>query len=128
MVLGSDLQRDIEQSGIYGLTNLALGPHNMLVDHDFNIVGMIDLDCVVSLPLPLCHQLPLFANMALTLPGSLNNHPITIGYVANARDFARLVGIICHGTGLTAEGFYGREVLAWVMLMLMKTSNCELTR
>ncbi|KAL2048955.1 hypothetical protein ABVK25_010808 [Lepraria finkii] len=42
----------------FGLANRDLGPHNLLVDDDFNITALIDLDFVLSAPLHVVANLP----------------------------------------------------------------------
>ena len=42
----------------FGLANRDLGPHNLLVDDDFNIIALIDLDFVLSAPRYIVANLP----------------------------------------------------------------------
>ncbi|KAL2047627.1 hypothetical protein N7G274_000669 [Stereocaulon virgatum] len=42
----------------FGLANRDFGPHNLLVDDDFNIVALFDLDFVLSAPLHVVASLP----------------------------------------------------------------------
>ncbi|KAK3169300.1 hypothetical protein OEA41_008683 [Lepraria neglecta] len=42
----------------FGLANRDLGPHNLLIDDDFNVKAMIDLDFVLSAPLHVVASLP----------------------------------------------------------------------
>ena len=43
----------------FAITNADLGPHNLLVDENFNIVAMIDLDFLHAVPSPCVARLPL---------------------------------------------------------------------
>lgn len=42
----------------FGLANRDLGPNNLLVDEDFNVVALIDLDFVLSAPLHTVASIP----------------------------------------------------------------------
>ena len=42
----------------FGLVNRDLGPHNLRVDEEFNIIGLIDLDFVLAGPLHVMASLP----------------------------------------------------------------------
>ena len=42
----------------FGLANRDLGLHNLIVDKEFNVVGLIDLDFVISAPLHVVANLP----------------------------------------------------------------------
>lgn len=53
----------------YGLANRDFGAHNVLVDDDFNIIGLIDFDGVIAAPIELVAQLPLFTGLERPIPG-----------------------------------------------------------
>jgi hypothetical protein len=54
-----------ERTGPFRLFNRDFGAHNILVDNDFNIVGIIDFDGVVASPLEAAAQYPVLSAMGL---------------------------------------------------------------
>ncbi|KAJ3573390.1 hypothetical protein NPX13_g4721 [Xylaria arbuscula] len=65
-------------SGPYTLTNRDFGPHNILVDNDFNIVGVIDFDGVFAAPTEVAAQYPTLSNMSLEPPGVEVTNPYSL--------------------------------------------------
>ena len=45
--------------GPFGLANQDFGLHNLLIDDDFNITGIIDIDGIMAAPLAVCTQYPI---------------------------------------------------------------------
>ena len=58
-----------EADGPFRLVNGDFGPHNILVDGEFNIVGVVDFDAVMAAPLEAAAQYPVFSSMDLDPPG-----------------------------------------------------------
>ncbi|KAI0486557.1 kinase-like domain-containing protein [Xylaria cf. heliscus] len=52
-----------DNSGPYSLINRDFGPHNVLVDNDFSIVGMIDFDGICAMPPEAAARYPRFCDM-----------------------------------------------------------------
>ncbi len=59
--------------GGFGLVNGDFGAHNVLVDEEFNIVGLIDFDWVVAAPIDCVAQLPTFIGAEREIPGYTDN-------------------------------------------------------
>ncbi|KAF8243760.1 hypothetical protein K440DRAFT_611613 [Wilcoxina mikolae CBS 423.85] len=127
----SEKKASLEHSGPFGLVNLDIGPHNFLVDHDFNIIAMIDLDSVVAYPNALLHQFPMFSEMEDVFPDESNIKPYVKARRERARRFAEFVGEaqtkrLQEKGGervLTTEGYYSREVVAFRAMTQFQTKQ-----
>jgi hypothetical protein len=62
----------------YALTNRDFGAHNVLVDKDFSIVGLIDLDGVMAAPLEMVAQFPFFMGLDRPAPGHVESRPLAL--------------------------------------------------
>lgn len=60
------------------LTNRDLGPHNLLVDEEFHIVGVIDLDGIMAAPYEVAAQFPVFAGLEPEPPGHVETRPAAL--------------------------------------------------
>ena len=49
--------------------NLDLGSHNVLVDDDFSIIGIIDLDGIMAAPKEVVGQFPVLSGLQRSAPG-----------------------------------------------------------
>uniref|UniRef100_A0A8H7NNU8 Aminoglycoside phosphotransferase domain-containing protein n=1 Tax=Bionectria ochroleuca TaxID=29856 RepID=A0A8H7NNU8_BIOOC len=56
--------------GPFRLVNRDFGAHNLLVDDNFNIVGLIDLDGVMAAPIDLVAQFPALTGLDRETPGT----------------------------------------------------------
>ena len=74
-----------ETAGPFRLTNTDFGPHNILIDDDFNIVGIIDFDGVMAVPLEAAAQYPRFSHMTVYPPGFVEAHPLMAPRIASER-------------------------------------------
>lgn len=74
--LMSLLQRS--EAGPYGLANRDFGAHNVLVDDEFNIVGLIDFDGVMAAPVELVAQMPLFTGLDRPIPGFVETNEFAL--------------------------------------------------
>jgi hypothetical protein len=64
--------------GPFQLTNRDFGAHNILVNDDCDIVGVIDLDIVMAAPLEIVAQYPTFSFLDVEPPGAVYSHPAAI--------------------------------------------------
>lgn len=69
---------DTETTGPFRLTNRDFGAHNILVDNDFNIVGVLDFDGVMAAPLEVAAQYPTLSFLDVEPPGAVYSHPAAI--------------------------------------------------
>lgn len=67
-------------TGPFYLTNTDFGFHNILIDADFNVRGVIDCDGFVSAPLHVAAQIPCFSGLSLDTPGLETKKPLAIKY------------------------------------------------
>ena len=56
-------------SGPFGLANVDLGFHNLLVDENLDVVSMIDCDCIFPAPRATVARLPVYSGMGVRMPG-----------------------------------------------------------
>ncbi|KAI1080869.1 hypothetical protein F5B20DRAFT_579688 [Whalleya microplaca] len=67
-----------ERDGPFRLNNSDFGAHNVLVDDDFNIVGVVDFDGVAAAPLEAAAQYPVFTGLDAELPGIIETEPVAL--------------------------------------------------
>lgn len=67
-----------EKDGPFRLTNRDFGAHNILVNDDFAIVGVIDFDGVMAAPLEVVAQYPVLSGLNVEPPGAVYTHPAAI--------------------------------------------------
>ncbi|KAI0970486.1 kinase-like domain-containing protein [Xylaria arbuscula] len=67
-----------DNKGPYNLINRDFGPHNILVDNEFNIVGVIDFDGVIAAPPEAVAQYPRFCGLDVEAPGIVATRPAVI--------------------------------------------------
>jgi hypothetical protein len=64
-----------EKSGPFRLTNRDFGAHNILVNDNFDIVGVIDFDGVMAAPLEAVAQYPILSFLDVDPPGVVYTAP-----------------------------------------------------
>ncbi|KAF2496589.1 hypothetical protein BU16DRAFT_571698 [Lophium mytilinum] len=64
--------------GTFRLANRDFGAHNLLVNDDFDIIGVIDFDGIMAAPLEVAAQYPTFAGLDQQPPGNVENRPAAI--------------------------------------------------
>lgn len=62
----------------FSLVNRDFGAHNVLVDNEFNMVGFIDFDGVMSAPSAFVAQLPVFTDVWRPVPGHVETRPFAV--------------------------------------------------
>lgn len=118
----------------FGLVNDDLSPNNILVDHDFNVLAVIDWDCVVALPDIALYRLPFLMGISCAVPGIVPWHPLQIKRNELGRQFAEIVeavsrrhitdnpsGIMTRPTfHFTRAGFFSKGALAFRSLAFVR--------
>ncbi|KAK0734101.1 hypothetical protein B0T26DRAFT_760841, partial [Lasiosphaeria miniovina] len=83
--------------GPFRLTNRDFGAHNLLVNNDFEIVGVIDLDGVMAAPVELVAQYPVLTGLDREPPGHVETKPAAISRIARTgprlEEYRDLVGV-----------------------------------
>ena len=64
--------------GPFSLTNRDFGFHNILVDENFAIIGVIDLDGIMTAPKEVVGQFPVLSDMAPPPPGVPPRNPLVL--------------------------------------------------
>ncbi|OAA70601.1 Protein kinase-like domain protein [Cordyceps fumosorosea ARSEF 2679] len=72
-----------EQDGPFRLTNRDFGAHNILVNGDFDIVGVIDFDGVMAAPLEVVAQYPDSSFLDVEPPGVVETRPLALERIAS---------------------------------------------
>jgi len=67
-----------DSTGPFGLANRDFGAHNLLVNGDFEIVGMIDFDGVMAAPIEVVAQFPQLTGLDREAPGHLETRPAAL--------------------------------------------------
>lgn len=71
-----------ERNGPFRLTNRDFGAHNILVNENYDIVGVIDFDGIMAAPIEAVAQLPLYCGAQTDPPGKVYTNPMAIERVA----------------------------------------------
>jgi hypothetical protein len=74
-----------EHTGPFRLINRDFGAHNILVDNDFNIVGVVDFDGVMAGPLEMAAQYPVLSCMTLEPPGVVQTNPHVLARIERTK-------------------------------------------
>lgn len=71
-------QKSSSGGGPFGLTNRDFGAHNLLVNNDFEIMGVIDFDIVMAAPTEVVAQYPQFTGLDREPSGYVATKPLAI--------------------------------------------------
>ncbi len=74
-----------ERAGPFRLINRDFGAHNILVDDDFNIVGIVDFDGVGTGPIEAAAQYPVLSSMDPEPPGVVNDNAAFLARIERTR-------------------------------------------
>lgn len=64
----------------FGLANRDFGAHNVLVDNEFNIIGIIDFDGVIAAPAATVAQLPASVGLSRPVPGHVETNEFAMAW------------------------------------------------
>lgn len=67
-----------DDTGPFSLTNRDFGFHNVLVDDNFSIIGVIDLDGIMAAPKEVVGQFPALSGLDLPAPGIPPRNPLVM--------------------------------------------------
>ncbi|KAK5218482.1 hypothetical protein LTR47_011704 [Exophiala xenobiotica] len=73
---------DRTSAGHFKLTNRDFGAHNLLVNNDFEIIGVIDLDGVMAAPIEMVAQYPQLSGLERETPGHIETRPLAIARIS----------------------------------------------
>ena len=117
----------------FGLANCDLGPHNVLVDDEFNIKAVIDWDALYALPRAAVHFLPRLMYMDCQAPGPFEKDEtrdrcmrrgLAFSYAVErvAREHVGVVGHDMEENPLlfTSAEFFSREAIAFRLIERLK--------
>ncbi|KAL8627720.1 hypothetical protein Q9189_006587 [Teloschistes chrysophthalmus] len=74
----------------FGLLNYDLGPNNIIVDRDFNVLAVIDWDSVVMVPDAALYRFPYFMGVDCASPGVVDTRPAVIKRLERGQRFAEV--------------------------------------
>ncbi|KAL9072018.1 MAG: hypothetical protein Q9157_005251 [Trypethelium eluteriae] len=120
----------------FGLANYDLGPHNLIVDQEFNVIGVIDWDGVIAAPNAVLYRFPFLMGVGYATPGVVENHPACKAREQLGRRFTEIAeqtssemaaetrdkseGLGKDSVVLTKTGFYSKEANAFRALTHFK--------
>lgn len=85
LILASLLRKyGLKQNGPFRLANRDFGSHNVLVNAQYDIVGLNDLDGVLAAPLEVVAQFPLHCGLQVEPPGFVDTRPAVMDRVAKS--------------------------------------------
>lgn len=88
-------QGQAQSSGPYAMANRDFGAHNILVDDNFNIVGLIDFDGCIFAPMEVVAQFPAFMGVERPTPGHVETRPAALERKEEVRHLApRYVNVV----------------------------------
>ncbi|KAI0398956.1 hypothetical protein F4802DRAFT_611243 [Xylaria palmicola] len=94
--------------GPFSLANRDFGAHNLLVDNDFEIVGVIDLDGVMAAPIEVVAQYPVLTGLVQEPPGHVETKPAAIDRIRRTgprlQEYKDMVEAAEAGIGIGNEG------------------------
>ncbi|KAK3935482.1 hypothetical protein QBC46DRAFT_358193 [Diplogelasinospora grovesii] len=94
--------------GPFRLVNRDFGAHNLLVDDNFEIVGLIDLDGVMAAPIEVVAQYPVLTGLDRGPPGHVETRPAAIDRIRRTetrlKEYKDLVEIAEAGLKIGDEG------------------------
>lgn len=79
-----------EKNGPFRLINRDFGAHNILVNENFDIVGLLDFDGIMAAPLEAMAQYPLHCSMDRDPPGYVSTFPAVMERIAHNLPFLHL--------------------------------------
>lgn len=88
-ISGSDHISSNNTTSLFCLANRDFGPHNLLVDEDFHIIGVIDLDGIMAAPYEVAAQFPVLAGLDPEPPGHVETKPMAIERVRRTEPLIR---------------------------------------
>ncbi|KAK7419615.1 hypothetical protein QQX98_003206 [Neonectria punicea] len=101
-------------AAMFCLTNRDFGPHNLLVDEEFHIIGVIDLDGIMAAPYEVAAQFPVLAGLDPEPPGCVETMPMAIERIKRTepliREYRSMVKEIEESAGST-----GRKI--WSLML-----------
>lgn len=71
-----------EVNGPFRLANRDFGAHNILVNENFDIVGVIDFDGVMAAPIEVVAQYPIYCCLQVEPPGNVDTRPAVMERLA----------------------------------------------
>ncbi|KAL7928021.1 hypothetical protein V8C35DRAFT_285584 [Trichoderma chlorosporum] len=86
---GSNSHSSDDPTAPFCLTNRDLGPHNLLVDEEFHIVGVIDLDGIMAAPYEVAAQFPVLAGLDPEPPGHVETMPAALERIKRTEPLIR---------------------------------------
>lgn len=105
------------RTGPFSLTNRDFGAHNLLVNDDFEIIGVIDFDGVMAAPIEVVAQYPSLTGLEREPPGHVETRPLAINRIKmtepKLKEYKNLVEIAEAGMGGSKNG---EESIANLML------------
>lgn len=104
-------------AGPFSLTNRDFGAHNLLVNDDFDIIGVIDFDGVMAAPIEVVAQYPSLTWLDREIPGHVETRPLAINRIKRTepklREYKDLVEMAEAAMGGSKNG---EESIANLML------------
>jgi len=84
-----------ERTGPFRLINRDFGAHNILVNDDFDIVGVVDFDGVMAAPMEVVSQYPVLSCLEVEPPGHVETNPFAIEWIKQTEpQLARYKGLL----------------------------------
>ncbi|KAI1181901.1 hypothetical protein F5B17DRAFT_423019 [Nemania serpens] len=125
---------DANLAGGFGLANFDLNPNNVLVDHDYNVLAVIDWDAVAAVPDAALYRIPALMGLSCAVPGIVDEDAAEKARQLRAREFAAVVEAMGRemkskgGEGVnerqiclrTKSGFPSKQAVAFRSLTFVK--------
>lgn len=86
---GSDGNSSNGPAAPFCLTSRDLGPHNLLVDEELHIVGVFDLDDIMSAPYEVAAQFSVLAGLDPEPPGHVETKPMALERITRTEPLIR---------------------------------------
>lgn len=76
---------EAQTKGPFVMANRDFGAHNVLVDNEFNIVGLIDFDGCMFAPIEVAAQFPLYMGLQRPVPGHVETRELALKLIEKQR-------------------------------------------
>lgn len=110
--------QNLDGRGPFSLTNRDFGAHNLLVNDDFEILGVIDFDGVMAAPIEVVAQYPQATGLQREPPGDVETRPFAIDRIKRTepklQEYKNLVEIaeLRMGGSMNREGSIASMMLS----------------
>jgi hypothetical protein len=111
--------------GYFALTNRDFGAHNLLVNDNFEIVGVIDFEGIIAAPIEEVAQYPRLTGLNMTPPGQVETRPLAIDRIKQTEQRLRDYRDMIKEKEIRVKGNNNGEESIADMMLSVAASICQ---